>query len=345
LARVIPEPLAERILNVETPLPPSPATLDEPKRSEKIDPITFDEGMSPGQRQLQSERRIAWRVAGALILLNVLMNVTTAAFGLVDNVTAIVVSTIVDLIVVINLFRDRKWARDLAIWRLALGLVVYGIMNGISDGIVGALVTVITVGAILLVLVGEPRRWRTVVGSVLFVITFLVLMALLMISGFTSRATGLSAPSMELLSEARSALQAGDHTEAIRLYGQLTRDEPDSAVAFYGLCSAYQESGDPSLALDACETASELAPQDANIHSYLGFVLLNMSRYEEAETAAETAIDLNDEDYFGFFIRGASRFALNKEGYAEDFARSLDLAPTASERAAFEDAITQITGQ
>jgi len=70
-----------------------------------------------------------------------------------------------------------------------------------------------------------------------------------------------------------------------------------------------------------------------------------LERHEEALAASEAALTINDKDYFGHFIRGASRYALGEVGYEEDFARSLELAPTEQERAAFQDAITRMTGE
>lgn len=55
---------------------------------------------------------------------------------------------------------------------------------------------------------------------------------------------------------------------AISLYGEMTRSEPDNAAARYGLCRAYDASGNPSLAIKSCDKAVDLAPESAEIRTY-----------------------------------------------------------------------------
>ena len=102
-------------------------------------------------------------------------------------------------------------------------------------------------------------------------------------------------------------MQEDDYVTAIQLYGEVTRSDPESAAARYGLCRAYMASKSPSLAINSCDKAVELAPKSAEIRAYQAFVLLDMQRYDAALTSADAALELDDTSYLAYYVRAIVR--------------------------------------
>ena len=152
----------------------------------------------------------------------------------------------VDIFLTVNLSRDKKWARDWTIVRLILGMILWSLLNYASGGWIGVVTTVLLVVPLLLVLLGRPRTWRTVIGALWFLLVFLVLLNLMLLGLLRANLSDMPPITLSKMQEAEAALQEGDYVVAIRLYGEVTRSEPDNVNARYGLCRAYLTSENPS---------------------------------------------------------------------------------------------------
>ena len=322
------------------PLPPD----DEPA---PLPPDDEPDSLPAGDPRASRDRRIAWRTAAVLILLNSLLNaITVIAAPARLSWAAVIPATAIDIFLVVNLWRDKKWARDWIIVRLILGLLLWGAQNYGSSGWAGVVVTVLITGSMLLVLAGRPRNWRTVIGATLFLLTSMTVTGLTLLGAVEARLRGFSPASLAPMQNAEDALGAGDHLTAIRLFGEVTRAEPENAPARYGLCRAYEASQNPSLAINACDKAVELAPNNAEIRAYQAFVLLDMRRYDEAQVSAEAALGIDDTNHLAYFVRAVVRAnAGNLMGARSDFDKAIELAPTDEERANIENVADQILSQ
>ena len=69
------------------------------------------------------ERRIAWRTAAVLTLLNSLLNgiAVTVSPEKTPLAATVISATVVDIILAVNLWRGKKWARDWTALRLFWG--------------------------------------------------------------------------------------------------------------------------------------------------------------------------------------------------------------------------------
>ena len=299
---------------------------------------------SPHEQQTDREQRIAWRTIAVLTLLNSILNmialvVTPEKISLI----ALIPATMVDIILAVALWRDKKWARDWTIVRFSVGMILWSYLNYTSGGWASVAATILLVSPLLLILLGRPRNWRTVIGAALFSLVFLVVLGLTLFGVLGARLSGMSPASLNKMQEAATALQVDDYVTAIQLYGEVTRAEPESAAARYGLCRAYMASENPSLAINSCDKAVELAPKSAEIRAYQALVLLNMRRYDAALTSAEAALDLDDTSYLAYYVRAIVRANQGDLAAARaDFDQAIEHAPNDNERAAIRNVADQI---
>jgi tetratricopeptide (TPR) repeat protein len=289
-------------------------------------------------------RRVAWRAAGVLTLLNSLLNVIAMVVAPEKiSLITLIPATVVDIILAVALWRDKKWARDWMIFRLIVGMILWSAVNYRSGGWVSVVATILLIGPLLLILLGRPRNRRTVVGVVLFSLVFLVMLDLTLLGVLGARLSGMSPVSLSKTQAAQTALQNDDYLTAIQLYGEVTRTEPDNAAARYGLCRAYMVSKNPSLAINSCDKAVELAPKSAEIRAYQALVLLNMRRYDAALTSAEATLDLDDTSYLAYYVRAIVRANKGDPMAARaDFDQAIKHAPNDNERAAIRNIADQI---
>jgi Flp pilus assembly protein TadD len=300
------------------------------------------------EQQADRERRIAWRTASVLTLLNSLLNaiVVTVSPEKSPVIATLISATVVDVFLAVNLWRDKKWARDWMIVRLIIGVILWSIINYASGGWPNVVGTMLLCGSLLLVLVGRPRNWRTVIGAALYSLTFLSLLGLVLLGALGAKLSGMSPASLNKMQEAGTALQEEDYMTAIRLYAEVTRTEPDNVAARYGLCQAYMVSDNPSLAINSCDKAVELAPQSGEIRAYQAYVLLTMQRHDAALASAETALNLDATSYLAYFVRAIIRAdAGDLTAARADFARAIQHAPNDAERANIQGVADQMLGQ
>lgn len=109
--------------------------------------------------------------------------------------------------------------------------------------------------------------------------------------------------------------QAGDHRGASEAYAEALRIEPDSALAWNSLASSYRAAGDSRRAVVTLERAM-LAVRDVPTTPYLlGESYSDLKRYDEAATAYQQALAMNQK--FAPAWYGLSR-AYSSLGRADD---------------------------
>ena len=96
------------------------------------------------------------------------------------------------------------------------------------------------------------------------------------------------------------------------------------------ICSEGAASGeDLENALAACDAAIEEAPQNGDAHYYRGFVLFHLERFEEAEQAFTSAIELGARRLAeSYYQRGACKEEQRRlRDAAADFKAACELKP------------------
>jgi tetratricopeptide (TPR) repeat protein len=106
------------------------------------------------------------------------------------------------------------------------------------------------------------------------------------------------------LAEARQRLMAGNYEEARTAYEELAKDKDAAGKvpATLGLSKAYQSLGEYDLALVVVEDALKAAPKDDALLARRAEVLYLRGRWDDAEKAAEAALDATKQPDKGNFL-------------------------------------------
>ncbi|MDJ0655024.1 MAG: tetratricopeptide repeat protein [Xanthomonadales bacterium] len=126
-------------------------------------------------------------------------------------------------------------------------------------------------------------------------------------------------PQNTFLADGASALMSGDYAEGVRLTEiglRFAGSNRDRGAAHNNLCAGLMKMDQLELALEHCDTALSINPNDWHAYSNRAGVLLQMDRLEEAEEAVEK----------GLAIRPNSRTLLK----ILDVARSMRYRPQVS---------------
>lgn len=133
---------------------------------------------------------------------------------------------------------------------------------------------------------------------------------------------------MHVFSEATRRHQAGDLTEARRLYQSVLAERPDDPDAAFGLSMLEMQQGHAAAALQLLEIARTRSQGVPHYHFVLGHVLQMLGRWLEAGAAYRTAIDLRPSDTES--LRGLAhslRMSGNIPAAVDCYRRLLELAP------------------
>ena len=86
-----------------------------------------------------------------------------------------------------------------------------------------------------------------------------------------------------------------DLTEAINCYIETIRENPQETSAYYHLATLLHKDGQIGIqsAIDQCNKAIDINPQDANAHMYLGYFLSLNENFDEAKEEFQKALKLN----------------------------------------------------
>lgn len=302
------------------------SSSDAPRRETEQDYWT------PEERQADRERRIACRVAAVLLLLTALVNVL---FALIvpgsEPLWVLLIRLPLTLALAVFLWLDRKWARNTVLALLILGSILLIATSETITWIVA--LTVALVLALLLMLLGRPRRWRTIMGAALYGLMLVTAVVVVLMSALVLNAMSVSPENAPRLVEANQALDAGDFNKARNLFREVVEEDANSVQGHFGLCQSYAQGRSFALALNSCDKAIELNPKYVDPHSYRTVILLQMKRYEEAEQSATETLAL-DERYSAYALRAEARIRLDDAaGARADAEKALELAANDEQRA------------
>ncbi|MEM1091900.1 MAG: tetratricopeptide repeat protein [Pseudomonadota bacterium] len=102
-------------------------------------------------------------------------------------------------------------------------------------------------------------------------------------------------PDNTFLADGSMALLAGDYAEGVRLTEiglRMARSDSERSAAYSNLCAGHIKLQHFDLALEQCDMALELKPNQWRAHSNRANVLLNLGRLEEAEAAVEAGLKI-----------------------------------------------------
>lgn len=136
------------------------------------------------------QSKLAYRLAGAVLLLGALVSVVDAlvswAFDIpVETGFSRILALVIDIGLAIGLFQLRKGARTWVLIRAGAGAILWPIVLFLgSDPLTAAILSVMQwgfCGALLLLLTGESKPWRLALGVASFVVFYLGLCGLMML--------------------------------------------------------------------------------------------------------------------------------------------------------------------
>ncbi len=146
--------------------------------------------------------------------------------------------------------------------------------------------------------------------------------------GQASTVHRLSPACLQLLARAQALGQAGRKGEAVQLYKQVLRLDPQAAIAHQQLGMTAAAGGNYYLAKEELTRASELDPLNANTHITLGVTYKGMSQYDNARTEFEKAVQLDPRNYGALFQLGAMYASSGKNDLAaQTFQKVVELNP------------------
>lgn len=97
----------------------------------------------------------------------------------------------------------------------------------------------------------------------------------------------------QLFAEGRRAFDAGEHTRAAGIFGQLRRAHPEQPAVFHMLGLALKKQGKPKEAREAFASGTERHPGVAALHAELASILDDLGEGEAAIAAYDRAIALD----------------------------------------------------
>lgn len=156
-------------------------------------------------------------------------------------------------------------------------------------------------------------RWAWLAGA-----GFLV--AILLVALFLSADRGGGAG----LDQGIALFRSGAYADAAAHFWRYAEANPDDPVPHLYLARIHRRMGRPQLAADELQKAIALAPEDADVQTELGFLLLDTGRAEVAVERFQAALRLDPEAAGGWI--GLVR-ALREAGRPEEAERALAEAP------------------
>jgi tetratricopeptide (TPR) repeat protein len=114
-------------------------------------------------------------------------------------------------------------------------------------------------------------------------------------SGTAARkGTPLPASAKAAFDRALWSVKAGRDQEAIDLFRQMSKDNPDIAIVYTNLGLLYLKKGNMEAAQKALEQSISLDPGDALALNHLGVALREQGKFQESQTAYLRAIKLDE---------------------------------------------------
>lgn len=287
---------------------------------------------TPEERRADRERRIAWRVGAVLLVVTALANLLFALIVPAREPSWVLLARLpLTLLLAVFLWIGRKWARNTVLALLILGTVL--LIATSPSGTWSVVIAVMLVVALLLMLLGQPKRWRTLVGAIIYSLVLIPGVVIVLMSALLLNTMKVTPANAGKLVEANRLLDAGDFNKARNLFREVVEEDPNSVQGQFGLCQAYLQGRSFALALNSCNKAIELNPKYVDPRSYKTAILLQLRRYEEAEQSATDTLAL-DERFSAYAMRAEARSKLgNAAGARADAEKALELATNDEQRA------------
>ncbi len=128
--------------------------------------------------------------------------------------------------------------------------------------------------------------------------------------------------------QAQAAENAGNYDEAIRLYGQVIKEEPDFWPAYYKRGEAYASQENYTAAVDDYSHLLELQPNFAGGYVARAVAYEGLNDHAKALADSNKAIELKTTDDYVYFNRGLAYLGVKEyEKSIADFTHWIDLNP------------------
>jgi Tfp pilus assembly protein PilF len=282
--------------------------------------------VAPLQARL-AETRLALRVGAALLLANVGVAILIGILSLLVTRDKTVgqlslLSMAIDLVIGINLWCGRTQWRAWAVLRAVLGFIFWGLAALARGSYLNLAIQAAISGALILVLAGEGRRWRTLSAVGLFSAGLIVL-------GWTSSLT----IAVSVFNEQGQKLyQEGKLDQAVEKFETAIRLDPQSVETYRNLGGVYYHQGNLDKARENYQTAIRLNPNLADSHRSLGWVYYGRDEPYLALKEFREAIRLDPNSADAYDGMGWLYYHQEEMDQAEkQFQTALDLDPDSAD--------------
>ena len=131
------------------------------------------------------------------------------------------------------------------------------------------------------------------------------------------------------MAEGKKAMQAGDFTEAVSAFTEVTRDLPTFAEGYFNLGLAVERQGKLDQADSVLKKALELKPGLAGANLFRGIIAYRQNRFKDAEALLSRETSAHPRDASAWMWLGVCRLAENDpSGAIEPLEKAHRLAPT-----------------
>ncbi len=127
--------------------------------------------------------------------------------------------------------------------------------------------------------------------------------------------------------KARTLLGQGRYEDSVRVFNELLDMDPFQKRYWTDLASAQFMDRDYEGAIESCEYAIAIDPQDANALAYKAYILYRMSNYEESEKYHRRYLEQRPYDEHGHLILGNCLTNLGRQDEAlEELLKGIEVA-------------------
>ena len=95
-------------------------------------------------------------------------------------------------------------------------------------------------------------------------------------------------------------LQNNDHAAAFDMFRRAVEAKPQSAIGWMCRAKILAEEGKAAAAEETVRKSIELQPQNSDAHAWLGSILMELGRFEDAAAASDLAIALDRRQLAGY---------------------------------------------
>lgn len=138
------------------------------------------------------QSRLAYRLAAGVLFLGIFINIVSVVIG--GGVSAIA-SSVIDLVLAFGLLQFRPGARKFTLFRAGAGAILIPFLAFVGNDVMTAIVMSVIqwgyCGALILLLTGQSKTWRLILGLGIFVVFTLGVFAVLLLLLVVAKAMGM----------------------------------------------------------------------------------------------------------------------------------------------------------